>query len=243
MGKKIAGYVVLPIIAVPLCAGLLSMFSSSRLGWFYSENGPVELGTALLFVLASVAAIVHIARNRERLPKTYRVLFGLFALTALFVGLEEMSYGQHLAGFGSPEWFETNNAKNEVNLHNLYGNKPSRLIRAVGSIVIPVFCVVLPLLYLRRREDWTPGHWQHYLLPRWELFALVIMAQVATLPNKLPEDIVGKWWRLGELKELYWAIAAFCYIRLMDFRQREWRHGETAVAGEVSEPREVRAAA
>lgn len=238
MTLKTAGlYVVLPIAGIPLCAGLLSMIPASRVGWFYSENGPVELGTALFFLLAALAAVVHLVRHRARLPVVHRCLFALFALAALFVGLEEASYGQHLIGFGTPEWFEANNAKDELNLHNLYGNKPSRLMRSVGSIAIPLFCIALPLVYFRREKVWRPGHWQHHLLPRWELFAWVAMAQLATLPNKLPEELVGKWWRLGELKELYWAIAAYVYVRLMDRRQRERTDDKpTAIAGRI-EPR------
>lgn len=242
-------WVGLPALSIPLCLLVLSPLSDAWNEWFLSETGPIELGTAALFLAASVGAVGYLRKHRPRLPRPYRALFGLFAVTAFFVAMEEISYGQHLLGFESPAWFRQHNYQDETNLHNLFGNKPSRRLRAVGSIAIPLVCIVLPLVYRKRTETWRPGHWTYYLLPRMELIALVAIAQLVTVPDKLPDWIIEDVSRSGELKELYWAIAAFSYIRLLDRRQTEAPARESDAAERAAddavtaEPSPVRRAA
>jgi len=228
--QNVSPWVSRPILGLALLVLTLTLLPHRWDLWLLSESGPVELGTAALFVAAAVAAVKHVKTHREQLPRIYRVAFGLFAAAALFVALEELSYGQHLLSFRSPEWFQHHNKQNELNLHNLYGSSISRRMRLLGSIAIPAVCIILPLIYRKRPEAWTPNHWTHFLLPGTELITLVVLAQLVTVPNKLPEELVGEWSRLGEIKELYWAVAAYCYIRGLSRRQHSMAHSEQPTA-------------
>ena len=243
--RAVIGFFVLPVLAVPVCMLLLQSLSSSAHQWFVSETGPVELGTAFLFLAAAAVAGVHVYRHRA-MPRMYRGLLVLFAMASLFVAMEELSYGQHLLKFENPEYFQQHNDKQELNLHNLYDNKPSRRIRLFGSLAIPFVCVVLPLLYRPRPEAWQPGHWTFYLLPRLELAAFAITAQLLTLPNRIPNSPIGTLTRPGEFKELYWAAAALCYAWLLERRYRLSQEAtEPAVslpAGATPQPATKRAA-
>ena len=84
-----------------------------------SEGGLFEYGTSLAYILAFVFAL-PVARyfhqtKQKRLGFFYYFMAGCF----LFVGLEELSWGQHLLAWQSPEFFEAYNAQQETTIHNL----------------------------------------------------------------------------------------------------------------------------
>ena len=86
------------------------------------EDGPVENVSAALFGLACAGFIVMMFRTpllREGKGwHRYFFLFGWALLMFVFFG-EEISWGQRILGFGSPEAVAAANVQNEFNLHNL----------------------------------------------------------------------------------------------------------------------------
>ena len=83
-----------------------------------SENGPIELGTALLFFIACVASAVLAWKVRYR-PR--KVFLAILAVGFFFCTGEELSWGQHLFGWEAPESMAKVNVQAETNLHNLSG--------------------------------------------------------------------------------------------------------------------------
>ena len=183
----------------------------------FSEQGPIELGTAALFAFAGVAAAGIALRSQDAVPRFYRLLLVCFALAAFVVAFEEVSWGQHLFGWTTPSWFDTHNKQAEINLHNLAGNKPSNWLRTVAYVVFPAGFLVLPLVATALPGAYRPGHWTYYLLPRLELATLIVLSSVVTVPNDLPHALVGDYRMGGELRELTelyqaWAAAAYAWI-------------------------------
>jgi hypothetical protein len=194
-----------------------------------SETGIVELGTAAFFFAASYLAGRLVVTARTSLPPLYRWLYALFAIAALFVGLEEISYGQHLFGWRSPEYFREHNLQGEVNLHNMLGSKPSKRMHMVADLGTTAGFAILPgLLWLAKRNasgrpDWlrqatwleyAPRTWTYYLVPGIDLVAIVLLARVVAWLKRVPGAGVDH----NELRELLWAWAAFGYVIVM--RQR-----------------------
>lgn len=216
-------YVWLPIIGIPVYFLILLYLPEPWSRAFVSERGAIELGTAVFFLLAAGVSLWHCHHHRARLPRPYCLWYYAFAAGALFIAMEEVSYGQHLTGFESPAWFAAFNEQQELNLHNLAGNKLSGLLRNAGSIAVPVLFVLLPLLYRSRPEFWQRPHWSFYLLPKSQLIALAVVAQAVTLPAKLPDSLDPYYmtFRLGEVKELYWSVAALLYVCIMYWRQQQ----------------------
>ena len=177
-----------------------------------SEQGVIELGTAAFYVAAAALAVALASKARGSVPQGYRVLYILFALAALFVALEELSYGQHLLGWESPEWFAAHNTKRETNLHNLLESKPGRMLYDVGHVIFPIGCIVVPLATMRRRGAYAPGHWSFYLLPRAQLMTVVILAGLLGLVRKVAPMEQASIAGLGELVEFYWGLAALLYV-------------------------------
>ena len=215
--RQVLIYVALPLSTLPVYFATISVMShASRKSWL-SEMGPIELGTAAAFLAAAGVAIALVV-GRRAVPGRYRTLYALFALGAMFVALEEMSYGQHLLGWDSPAWFNAHNRQGETNLHNLADSKPSRRIRTLANIGFPLVMVVLPLAALARRASYEPGRPAYYLLPKAELCTLTLMAVFVTSIDAGWEYRIAK---LGELKEFYWAAAALIYIIVLRRRLSE----------------------
>jgi hypothetical protein len=178
-----------------------------------SEQGPIELGTAALYLASAGLAAGLALGTRATVPGVYRLLYGLFVAAAVFVALEEVSYGQHLLGWTSPRWFAEHNVKGESNLHNLYGDRPTRALRNLALVSYAAVGIVLPAAAMAWYRRYPPGHWTHYLLPRGEIAALVVLAIVLRRLRKLPSTpFTGLDLGLDELMELYLGVAALVYV-------------------------------
>jgi hypothetical protein len=183
---------------------------------FVSEFGPVELGTAACFGAAAVLALGLATQSRRVVPGGFRVPYTLFALGALFAGLEEISYGQHFFGWHSPRWFAEQNAQNETNLHNLLGDRSGKALRNVALGAVAVGGIVLPAATMWVGGQFAPGRWAYYLLPRGELIPLVAATLLMRLFRTLPRGTRAGWdLGLYEVLELYLAIAALLYVLLL----------------------------
>jgi hypothetical protein len=180
---------------------------------FVSELGPVELGTAACFGAAAALAFGLAMRSRGVVPAGVRALYLLFALGALFAGLEEISYGQHFFGWQSPRWFAEQNAQRETNLHNLFGDRPGKTLRNVALVAVSAGGIVLPAAAMWAGGQFAPGRWPYYLLPRGELIPLVAVTLLMRLVRALPRQTRAGWdLGLYEVMELYLAITALVYV-------------------------------
>jgi len=94
-----------------------------RLGW---EGGAIETAGALLFLLASVGFLALFIRssvfeNSFFGRRTRRNVFlGLLAVIMFICFGEEISWGQRVLGFETPQFLAGLNAQNETNLHNIW---------------------------------------------------------------------------------------------------------------------------
>lgn len=85
----------------------------------FSEGSIIEMATAFSYILGfcfSIPIANYIFKSES---KIWGIVYYLFAVILLFIGLEEMSYGQHLIGWNSPESFQKYNVQSETNIHNL----------------------------------------------------------------------------------------------------------------------------
>ena len=120
------------------------------------EDGPLENLTALLFFIAGLIFLwsARKAKDGQRLEGAYAVFFLVAwgVLMIVFAG-EEISWGQRIFGFETPEAIDRANKQNEFNIHNLAffdsyggtGNYVSIFMLTVG-IVLPVMDRLFPLI-------------------------------------------------------------------------------------------------
>lgn len=146
---SVGGFAVSAVYVV-LAPTLLSQAQRHAVG---REDGILEQATALLFLAASVMSII-VAWSLFRKPRlpdptnlrraVWHLLIGLFFF--LCFG-EEISWGQRILGFETPEGIKKINVQDEMNLHNLMGYFADHLF-VLGMLV---YGSVLP--FLSRRYD------------------------------------------------------------------------------------------
>lgn len=215
--KGLAFFAALPILALAIYVAARALLSEGWQKFIYAENGPIELGTAACFALAGGAAIVLARKTRGHVPVLFRGMFVLFALASWFVALEEISYGQQLFDWNSPQWFEQNNHHGQTNLHNLMGNRPAHLLKNFANHATLLGFIIVPVIAMLRVGKYRPGHWTHYLLPRAELIVSATIAQLCSLLWDAPKSLLGVYWHQGwnEVRELFWGMAALFYVAVM----------------------------
>jgi hypothetical protein len=214
--RQWVGFVVLPMLGIVGYYLALSLVPYSYRWLLVSEQGLVELGTAVAYGIATYMAVGLILKTKGSVPNLYRILYCIFALAALFVGLEEISYGQHLFGWESPTWFVEYNDRREINVHNLLGSKPARIWRDLALTGSLIGCIFLPILMRLRHPQYTPDHWAFYLLPRGELITLIALAALLRVLWRMPPSMLtGRHWGWAELMEFYWAVGALLYMVIL----------------------------
>ena len=87
--------------------------------WLGTEDKFGEDMTAVFYFVAGIMLVVH-ARRRMKAGSTLSqqglpILLGLFFL---FIAAEEISWGQRIIGFGTPESMQSVNKQGEFNIHN-----------------------------------------------------------------------------------------------------------------------------
>ena len=142
------------VLAAAFIAAAISHDAFST--FFGREDSPVENLTALVLFSAGAMLIVRTLAKRGEWAVHAVALGVLYGAVYIWAGGEEISWGQRLLGFETPEFFAENNDQGEFTIHNLVvgGVKlDESLFGPILSIVILTYLVVLPLMW--RRFAWV----------------------------------------------------------------------------------------
>lgn len=94
------------------------------------------------------------------MPSRYRWFFAVLALACLYVVLEEISWGQRLIGFDTPELLKRYNLQREANLHNLLTGPISTTTKDVIEYLLAGALLLYGALYpLLLKFGWSLAHW------------------------------------------------------------------------------------
>ncbi len=114
--------IVWSVLALLTWAGILTLHkvASQAYVWLGSEDKPGENMTSVFYLAAGVLVLVRVvAALRSGGAPAQAVIPFLIATFFIFVGGEEISWGQRLFGFETPEAISSNNVQGEATLHNL----------------------------------------------------------------------------------------------------------------------------
>jgi hypothetical protein len=97
----------------------------------WAENGLVEL-LQILFLLISIFLLIKFLKIVSKKLHIYlRVIIFFYLIGVTYYFFEEISWGQHIFGWGTPEFFSKINHQNEINLHNtssIFNELPRNLL-------------------------------------------------------------------------------------------------------------------
>jgi cytochrome b561 len=216
--------IVLPLVGVAVLGTLFATLPYDNVVWLKSEQGPVEHLTAVVFLLIGGFGLYLFWRARHVAAWWARAFYLAMALGGFLMAGEETSYGQHIVGWNSPQWFEENSKQQETNLHNLYNDRPAKLLRRFAEIGFPAVLIIGPLVFLAL-GSYARKDWPYWLLPKGELILwLVIAALARPLTDMRDHGWSERYTReVSEVAELYWSIAIFLWVLVLLRRINERR--------------------
>ena len=119
MKRYVFGFIIIVLFYIPC------FFSNEVLMLLTEEDGFYENLGALLFLATSMSFFILALKPKyfvaDRKMKNYpeRKYFWLLAILFIFAFGEEISWGQRIFGFETPEYIREINIQEEFNLHNL----------------------------------------------------------------------------------------------------------------------------
>ncbi len=123
--------------------------------WATYEDLVGEWAQTFAFLAATILSVAVAVRRTQ-----YRWFFIVLALACSYVFLEEISWGQRIFGFDTPEFLKARNLQGEANVHNLFTGPHKTLLKDLISIGVAVALVGYGLIYpLLLGRGWALAAW------------------------------------------------------------------------------------
>jgi len=140
----------LPLLVAVVQVCLELLLPVQTLAVLHSESGPHELMQFLIiFAALAVSATMLLKINFKQAP-WLGAWVGIATLSCLYVAGEEISWGQHIMDWATPDYWDNLNDQGETNLHNTSSwldQKPRLILEIgviVGGLIIPFLMRVKP---------------------------------------------------------------------------------------------------
>jgi len=154
---------------------------------YFTEDGIFENLTAINFFISSLALvfIVYQLSKSESKRKINKITIIAFLSLFFFVlGGEEISWGQRIFGWGTPEFF-SGNVQHETNLHNLIPWKDLVSYYQVFNALLGIVMLVSCWLLLKRKHTYLT--W--LVLPPCDFIILVLL--ILPTDHEIWEELVS----------------------------------------------------
>ena len=190
------------------------------------ENNLVELGTPGVLIPAVVYGILSLRKYRLLPGKRALIWIAMVTLASFYFAGEEISWGQQLFHWSTPEVISEYNDQHETNLHNTsswFDQKP----RIVLELWVLVGGIFMPLLNYSRKKKYLVSDWRYWFWPYKACFVPAFLAILVKMPDHLSDLIVdfvyGTNIRYSELQEFYFAyfLMVFLYATCRKLEQLE----------------------
>jgi len=110
--------------------------------WATYEDLVGEWAQTYFFLAATILSVL-VALQKTR----YRWFFIVLAIACSYVVLEEISWGQRIFGFSTPDFLKSRNLQGEANLHNMLTGPHKTLLKDLISFGVALALVGYGLLY------------------------------------------------------------------------------------------------
>jgi hypothetical protein len=179
---------------------------------FVEEDGIVEWAQIAALIALVVVGLLVAARLWHRHERSFAGLFVIAALAAFFIAGEEISWGQRLLGWATPEDLAALNRQGETNIHN------------VGSVLqfmnLAMFLVTVAAAILPLGWRWGAGDRKRdigasifvpplFLATSFGLAGAYRLVRYALVPEG--QYVVSRYGEVGELL-LYGALVVFSVL-------------------------------
>ena len=184
------------------------------------EAGIIENLTVLFLIVSIGFCISSLSLSRRLvLAQTLKFWLLLLILGAAYFALEEISYGQHMFGWGTADSWKELNDQDETNLHNvhaLFDQVPRGLLTLgilIGGIIMP--------LYRHFRKIELPE--SNRLYWQWPTIDCVTIGLLVILCRPILSAIEFEFINIGEIKEVLFALFILLYCVSIQTRLKQRR--------------------
>lgn len=183
--------------------------------WINGEQGLIELATPLVAIIGAVFGAMLVKRI---LPTRDWLIIGWTAtvmLACVYFAGEEVSWGQQLFHWSTPEAIDQLNHQHETNLHNMsswFNQKP----RALLELWVVIGGILIPVREYKRGSRYAPGGFFFWFWPTMDCLPTAVLAELIRAPQRykqlagikqLPFEI-----RWSEPQEYYFALFLALYL-------------------------------
>lgn len=191
--------------------------------WIDGELGLIELTTPILAVIGAVVGIRLLSRAVRNGSRPLRIWIVLITLACIYFAGEEISWGQHLFKWETPEAIGRINDQRETNLHNVsswFDQKP----RLALEIWVLVGGIIVPVLEWRRGTRLAPEQFRYWFWPTLDCAPTAVLAIVVRLPERMKDlfqiEALPFELRYSEPQEYYFALFLMLYLASLSARVR-----------------------
>ncbi len=197
---------------IALCGAATAFGGKDLYKWFTGEDGFAETMQVVFYALALMFCLFVVNALWRSGRRGVAMLYVVVAAGLVFMLGEELSWGQRIWGWETPESMRQINKQEETNLHNIYG---------VGStfkwlqLLVGAYGTLLPLAVwklgaLRRYRDFLSRVVPHYsLIP---YFVMLFVWRVYRNFFDAPRDFYFVVSEYNEVLELVLAMGFFLFM-------------------------------
>ena len=197
-----------------------------------AKSGILETAQ-FIFMVMGLALAVQLLFDPFVRRRPFVLAVTIFAaISCLYIGGEEVSWGQHIFFWQNPELVTAVNDEGEFSLHNMnkaFERTPRTVLELgvlIGGLIVPAVCAFYPRLRQSRAALFLPS-------------AVLVPAALFMLAFKI-DSTASKWGghafmaaRPSEAVEFYLYFFIFAYLVIFERRIREI---ETAASGKTLGP-------
>lgn len=199
-------WVPVVIILIQICVEIFVPLE--YLPEMHTEGGPIETLQFVFMVMACFLALYLMVTAKQPFMKIW---LAILLAGSIYIAGEEVSWGQHLFGWYTPEFWTSINDQNETNLHNTSSwldQKP----RAILTVAMVVGGLVFPMLR-RFKPSALPKKFES-IYPQDYMFVTALGVLVPYLSQEIAVTFFNKglFHRVSEVQELYMYYFILLYL-------------------------------
>ena len=211
-------WLIVPVVLILAQIGLELSFTREQLAPMHSEGGPQETLQSLFIGAAFLMALRALFKTDWKTQKETGLVLIIAALGSFYIFGEEISWGQHILNWDTPEYWAAVNDQNETNLHNTSSwlDQKPRLLLFIGIIVVGILVPVL--------RRYKPKMLPLPFAPFYPSDTLSVTALGVVIPytvQEIAEHFLqgGVFVRVSEVQEVY--MYYFVALYVLDLYRRE----------------------
>jgi len=183
----------------------------------WSENGLVEFLQVIFLFISVIFLVKFIKKNFNKITIILKIFIIMYLLGILYYFFEEISWGQHIFGWQTPDFFSNFNHQNETNIHNI-----SSLFNELPRNLLLIWCSLSFLIVKILKNDFF--YLKYFIFPNINLKLISILILIFFIPDLLVEklDLAPGHPAANDneiLLNIFFEVISFNFVRLSELQE------------------------